>query len=51
MSIYVFIGQKMNKALIISHLDNCLSTDKELASNKWVEGYEDDWPVEKVYAN
>lgn len=45
----VFIGQKMNKALIISHLDSCLSTDKELASNKWVEGYEDDWPVEKVY--
>ena len=46
----VFIGQKMNKELIISHLDSCLSTDEELESNKWIEGYEDDWPVEKVYA-
>ena len=45
----VFIGQKMNKELIISHLDSCLSTDEELESNKWIEGYEDDWPVEKVY--
>ncbi len=46
----VFIGQKINKELIISHLDSCLSTDEELESNKWIEGYEDDWPVEKVYA-
>ncbi len=46
----VFIGQNMNETLIRSHLDSCLSTEEELVSNKWQEGYEDNWPVERAYA-
>ena len=46
----VFIGQNMNEALIRSHLDNCLSTDEELATKNWEKGYEDKWPVERAYA-
>ena len=45
----VFIGQNMNETLIRSHLDNCLLTDKELATQQWKKGYEDDWPVERAY--
>ncbi|GAA3603361.1 GTP-binding protein [Flavivirga amylovorans] len=46
----VFIAQNMDEALIRSHLDTCLVTNEELATQKWEEGYEDDWPVERVYA-
>ena len=45
----VFIGQNMNETLIRSHLDSCLLTDKELATQQWKKGYEDDWPVERAY--
>ncbi len=45
----VFIGQDMNENQIRSELDNCLSTVEELMTNKWKEGYEDEWPVERVY--
>ena len=45
----VFIGQNMNETLIRSLLDRCLSTDKELETKQWEKGYNDDWPVERVY--
>ena len=44
----VFIGQNLDEYLIKSHLDGCLSTDKELESKKWEKGYEDDWPIERT---
>ena len=44
----VFIGQNLDEQLIKSHLDGCLSTDKELESKKWEKGYEDDWPIERT---
>jgi hypothetical protein len=47
----VLIGQNMNERLIRSHLDSCLLTDKELATQQWKKGYEDDWPVERAYTN
>lgn len=46
----VFIAQDMDEALIRSHLDACLATDEEVSSQKWKEGYEDNWPVERAYA-
>ncbi|WP_462248440.1 GTP-binding protein [Ekhidna sp.] len=41
----VFIGQNMDKASIISDLDNCLSTEDELSTNFWVSGYKDHWSI------
>lgn len=46
----VFIGQDMDEELIRKELDACLSTDEELASQLWKEGYQDNWPVQRVYA-
>jgi len=46
----VFIGQDMDEQLIRKHLDSCLSTDNEIASNTWKNGYVDEWPVERAYA-
>ena len=46
----VFIGQDMDETLIRTLLDVCLSTDEELASGKWKKGFEDEWPVQRVYA-
>lgn len=45
----VFIGQHMDEAVIRAHLDNCLSTPEELATNAWKKGYQDNWPVQKTY--
>lgn len=45
----VFIAQDMDEALIRSHLDVCLSTDSEISSQKWKDGYADNWPVEKAF--
>ncbi len=45
----VFIGQNMDIDAITSHLEYCLSTVEELANNSWINGYSDDWPVERVY--
>ncbi|ARV08427.1 GTP-binding protein [Winogradskyella sp. PC-19] len=45
----VFIAQDMDEALIKSHLDACLATDEEISSQKWKDGYEDTWPVERAY--
>ena len=41
----VFIGQDMDEELIRSDLDSCLSTEDELATNFWVDGYADHWPI------
>ena len=46
----VFIGQDMNESEIRSQLDDCLSTDEELATQKWKNGYDDEWPVQRAYA-
>ena len=45
-----FIGQDMDEEQIRKELDACLSTDEEIASGDWKEGYDDDWPVERAYA-
>lgn len=41
----VFIGQDMDETKIKSDLDKCLSTEDELATNFWVDGYQDNWPI------
>ncbi len=46
----VFIGQDMNEKQIISDLEACLATEEELLTQKWKEGYEDEWPVQRAYA-
>ncbi len=46
----VFIGQNLNEAHISSQLDKCLSTDEELETNEWMQGYADTLPVERSYA-
>lgn len=45
----VFIGQTMDKDDIIATLESCLSTEEELASQKWRLGYDDEWPVKRPY--
>lgn len=46
----VFIGQDMDEVQIKKGLDLCLSTDLEIKSQKWLEGYNDVWPVERTSA-
>ncbi|MCK8521539.1 GTP-binding protein [Aquimarina sp. D1M17] len=46
----VFIGQDMNKQQIIAELNSCLATDEELATKTWVQGYDDEWPVDRAFA-
>ncbi len=46
----VFIGQDMEEALIRSELDACLATEEELATQKWKQGYNDEWPIPRAYA-
>lgn len=41
----VFIGQDMDEEGIRADLDRCLSTEGELETNFWVDGYRDHWPV------
>ena len=43
----VFIGQDMDEELIRADLDSCLSTEDELATGFWVDGYQDHWPIER----
>ncbi|MGB1282338.1 MAG: GTP-binding protein [Schleiferiaceae bacterium] len=45
----VFIGQDMDVEGILRELDACLSTPSELATNRWENGYDDEWPVERAY--
>ncbi len=46
----VFIGREMEEELIKRELEACLSTEDELRSQKWKESYQDQWPIERVYA-
>ncbi len=45
----VFIGQDMDEASIRQELEACLATDEELATQKWKKGFDDLWPVQRVY--
>jgi len=46
----VFIGQDMDVEKIKAELNLCLASEDELATQKWINGYDDQWPVEKAYA-
>ena len=46
----VFIGQNMNEEQIKSELNSCLATNSQLATQKWKQGYDDEWPVQRAYA-
>ncbi|WP_299537207.1 GTP-binding protein [Ulvibacterium sp.] len=46
----VFIGQEMDEAKIRADLDACLATDRELESQRWLEGYSDNWPMPRMHA-
>ena len=45
----VFIGQDMDEAQIRRELDACLSTDEEIATDFWREGFQDRWPVQRMF--
>jgi G3E family GTPase len=45
----VFIGQDMDEEKIVARLEACLATDEELHDQKWRQGSEDSWPVERAY--
>ena len=47
----VFIGLGLNQEEIELDLNQCLVTDEELSDTDWQKGYQDEWPVERVYAN
>ena len=44
----VFIGMEMNEEYIRTQLNTALSTDKELATQQWKNGYNDEWPVQRM---
>ena len=44
----VFIGQELDENKIKAELNNCLSTEEELASEAWLDGYHDNWPVHRL---
>lgn len=46
----VFIGQNMDEEQIRTELNACLSTEEELATQQWKEGYEDQWAIQREYA-
>ena len=46
----VFIGQNLDEKQIRADLTLCLSTYEELTTEKWETGYDDHWPIERVYA-
>lgn len=46
----VFIGQNMDEKQIRLDLTSCLSKNEELDTLKWKSGFNDQWPVERVYA-
>jgi len=46
----VFIGQNLDEKQIREDLTLCLSTYEELTTEKWETGYDDHWPIERVYA-
>jgi G3E family GTPase len=46
----VFIGQDLDETQIRTDLTACLSTAEELNTLQWEAGYDDHWPIERVYA-
>ena len=46
----VFIGLGLDQDEIEKTLEKCLMSEEELAGLNWKKGFEDDWPVERVYA-
>ena len=46
----VIIGQDIEEEKITKALDACLATNEELLTQRWKEGYEDVWPVQRAYA-
>lgn len=44
----VFIGQEMDEEKIKADLNACLETFEELEDGTWMEGAEDDWPVQRM---
>ena len=46
----VFIGQDLDETQIRTDLSACLSTAEELITLQWEAGYDDSWPIERVYA-
>lgn len=46
----VIIGHDLDEELITNQLDAHLSTEEELSTEAWKQGYEDDWPVDRVSA-
>ena len=44
----VFIGQEMDEQVIKADLDKCLSTDIEIANDKWKKASHDSWPVARI---
>ena len=47
----VFIGQDMDEEQIISDLDDCLLSNEELETEKWKNGYDDNWPVQRIISS
>jgi G3E family GTPase len=47
----VFIGLGLNQKEIKTALKSCIMTKEELENTDWEKGYQDEWPVERVYAN
>ena len=45
----VFIGQNMDEELIRKELNKCLASKDEIKNRKWRNGYNDEWPVQKVF--
>ncbi len=45
----VFIGIGVDEATMRNELDSCLAKDEELETQKWKDGYEDQWPIQKAY--
>lgn len=39
----------MDEQSIRKELADCLSTEKELEIKEWKEGFQDTWPVQRVY--
>lgn len=46
----VFIGKDMDEQKITKDLKKCLATTDELETNSWKKGYQDEWPMQRVYA-
>jgi G3E family GTPase len=44
----VIIGHNLEEEKIQQELDSCLATEDELSTNTWKQGYEDEWPVQRM---